>query len=148
MGNISTIFKIFAVISLFSIKMFAAQQSCPRKCLAKINPACPTTAGLSALCLATSASTLCASIYTAQSVATCLQVAPIQEVLVGACATCVCAYATLGVAIELKDHMPACCRCGRSGKRLAGAGVDRPVALATAPAQQTMGLVHSERKLQ
>ena len=145
MKNNSRILSFFLVTMLFSIQMFASQRSCPEKCLAIKSSACMDAACLSLACLATSACTVGGAIFTAQSIATCLQVAPIKECIMGSCATGLCAYVTLGLAIELRPNMAelntAC--CGRSDKKIESVGAVK------IPDQQTMGTASTEsRKLQ
>ena len=131
MKNISKIFKVCFVVTLFSIKIVASGMP---EYLANKKTLC-----LSALCLVSSAGTIGGSVLTAQSIATCLQVAPVGECLVGAGVACACAYITVGAASELRYHNPDFCSCCRFGKKTARIGVAGSAGLMQAPVQQIMG---------
>jgi len=113
--------------SLSSIKIVAAEMP---EYLAHKKTLC-----VSALCLFSSASAVGGAILAAQSVAVCLQVAPVGECLAGTCATCVCGYIAFGGASELRYHNSGCFKCG---KRSAS------IKLAQEPTQQSMGRVPSK----
>lgn len=89
---------------------------------------------LSLACLATAATTLGSSVYAAQSLVMCLQVAPIKECVCGTGVACACGYLTIGVASELTSYLPERTRslCCKSSRNNSAVLVDMPV-------QQIMG---------